>query len=333
LIRWTFVRGRISPESEILVVAALCPETDRLELRVPSLVGFELADSDSTFRMFADQYIKGYLAWRPAQAVELGLHEYDGKVPDFSKASLAAERLRLKKSLEALEKINPAELSPDCVYDRDILKTAIQKDLFEFDDDASYTHNPMTYADSVSVNSFIQRDYPSLEQRVKAIVAVEQSAPSMFEDARANLDQSLPRPFIVTAITVAEGSADFLEKDLVAALKDLPSGELKMKFDTANQRAITELKSYAAWLKSERLPKSDERFALGREKYQRMITDGELIELAPDQVLSESARLLALNAAIRKAIQTSAIRLSKKLVSCFVCVCGLSSGNRSAEPF
>lgn len=250
------------------------------------------ADSDSAFQSFADRYIKEFLAWRPARAVDLGLHDYDGKVTDFSNASINAERSRLKKSLETLEKMEPATLSPQNAYDYAILKAAIQKELFSFDDQSTYTRNPMIYAGAVSVNSYIQRDYGPLEKRVKAIIAVENSAPKMLEEARANLDPLLPRPFVATAITVASGAADFLGKDLVAAVKGVTNSKLKKEFEASNQKAIAALRSYAFWLLTEKLPKATDQFALGPEKYQRMIANGELITLTPDEVLAIGMREL-----------------------------------------
>ncbi|MEP6685943.1 MAG: DUF885 family protein, partial [Verrucomicrobiota bacterium] len=262
-----------------------------LSIATLSLAALCRAD-DSAFQTFAHQYIKQYLAWRPARAVDLGLHEYDGKITDFSKASVAAEQSRLKKSLSELEKMDPATLSPEDAYDYAILKAAIQKELFAFDDQSIYTRNPMTYAGAVNVNSYIQRDYAPLEQRVRAIISAENSASKMLENARANLDPVLPRPFVATAITIASGAADFLGKDLVAAVKDVGNAKLKKEFETSNQKAIAALRSFAMWLTTERLPKSTDQFALGPEKYQRMIANGELIKLTPDEVLAIGMREL-----------------------------------------
>ncbi len=249
-------------------------------------------DLESTFRSFADRYISEFLIWRPSRAVELGFHEYDGKVTDFSKKSIATEQSRLEKSLAELETINPANLSSETAYDYAILKAAIQNELFGFVDQSIYTNNPMTYADTISVISYIQRDYAPLEQRVKAVIAVENAAPKMLDDARANLNPSLPRPFVTTAITVAAGSADFLEKDLVTAVKGLADGELKKEFEASNAKAIAALRGYIAWLTSERLPQATDQFALGAEKYRRMIDNAELIELTPDEVLAIGRREL-----------------------------------------
>ena len=54
---------------------------------------------DSTFARISEDFIGGFLEWRPQQGTYLGLHEYDGKAPDYSKASLEVELERLKESL------------------------------------------------------------------------------------------------------------------------------------------------------------------------------------------------------------------------------------------
>jgi hypothetical protein len=52
-------------------------------------------NADAAFNRVADDYMTGYLTWRPQIGTSLGFHEYDGKVTDFSRASLDAELKRL----------------------------------------------------------------------------------------------------------------------------------------------------------------------------------------------------------------------------------------------
>ena len=52
--------------------------------------------ADGEFERTADDYLAGYLAWRPGNGVALGYHQYDGKAVDFSKESLGRELGRLK---------------------------------------------------------------------------------------------------------------------------------------------------------------------------------------------------------------------------------------------
>src|ERR1035441_2498026 len=171
-------------------------------------------DADTAFALLADEYIAGYLAWRPQTGTSLGLHEYDGKVTDYSQASLGAELARLKSFDQRLGRLKASHLSPQASYDYRILRSANQREIFGFEQMRIYSDNPMTYAGALDVNIYIKRNFAPLEERVRSIVAILNQAPQIMSAARANLAESLPRPQVETAIEEAEGSADFLAKDL-----------------------------------------------------------------------------------------------------------------------
>ena len=48
-------------------------------------VNKKASKADLAFEKLSEEYIKGYLDWRPEAAVYLGIHEYDGKSSDFIK--------------------------------------------------------------------------------------------------------------------------------------------------------------------------------------------------------------------------------------------------------
>jgi uncharacterized protein (DUF885 family) len=250
------------------------------------------AKADAEFNKLADEFLTGYLAWRPGMGVSLGLHEHDGRITDYSRTSLSLEHTRLKLLDQRLNKFPAHHLSPRASYDFRILQCAVRKQLFRFEDLRSFTHNPMTYAGAMDVNIYVKRDFAPLPERVRYIIAILESAPATYAAAKANLALSLPRPFVETAIQVAEGSADFLAKDLVEALSVLKNPPIQERFKAANDRAIAEVRGYARWLKETRLPYANDKYALGREKFARMIRDGELISLSPEKVLEAGLREL-----------------------------------------
>src|SRR5689334_20440177 len=91
-------------------------------------------NADDAFGKLSDDYLNGYLAWRPQQAVGLGFHEYDGKVTDYSKASIDAELKRLKDFEQKLSMLDTTGLSPKMFYDYRILRLAIQSDIYNIED-------------------------------------------------------------------------------------------------------------------------------------------------------------------------------------------------------
>jgi uncharacterized protein (DUF885 family) len=249
-------------------------------------------DADAAFSRVADEYVAGYLAWRPQTGTALGLHEYDGKVTDYSQPSLNAELARLESFDRRLAELNTNALSRQVYYDYRILRSSIQREIFGFEQMQMYSQNPMTYAGALDVNIYIKRNFAPLEDRVRSVIAILNQAPQISSVARANLAEALPRPQVETAIEEADGTADFLSKDLVAALKDMKDKKLLAEFAAANAKAVSEMRGYVAYLKEQKLPKANDRYALGREKYRKLLEYGEMVTLSPKQLLEIGLREL-----------------------------------------
>jgi uncharacterized protein (DUF885 family) len=260
--------------SLILFLVALCP-----------FRGFAAETEDPEYEAVAEEYIKGYLGAHPLEGTALGLHEYDGKIADYSRLALDAELSRLRRFDDRLSKFDPSKLSPRQSIDLRILQAAVKKDLFEMQDMSIFERNPMVYARAADMNVYIKRNFAPLEDRVRSLIAVESQIPNILIAARTNLSDVIPRPYAELAIQIAKGSADFLKKDLVTAVGTLKDEQLRVSFHEANRKAANALNDYAAWLERERLPKANFDFALGEEKFQRFLAQTELVDLPPQKIL------------------------------------------------
>jgi uncharacterized protein (DUF885 family) len=240
---------------------------------------------DAEYEAVAEEYIKTYLAAHPLEGTALGLHEYDGKISDYSRLALDAELNRLQRFDDRLKKFDPSKLSPRQSIDLRILQAAVKKDLFEMQDMSIFERNPMVYARAADVNVYIKRNFAPLEDRVRSLVAIESQIPNILIAARTNLNEQLPKPFVELAIQIAKGSADFLKKDLIAAVSALKDDQLRVAFQEANRKGANALNDYAAWLEREKLPKASLDFALGEEKFKRFLAQSELVDLPPQKIL------------------------------------------------
>ncbi|MGZ3873094.1 MAG: DUF885 domain-containing protein [Mucilaginibacter sp.] len=241
---------------------------------------------DAAFQKLADDYLTGYLAWRPATGVALGYHQYDGKVTDLRKESLGKELGRLKDFDQRLGATDTASLSTGAFYDFRILRSAIKNEIFNFEDMGTYDKNPMTYAGAVDVSIYVKRNFAPLEDRLRSIIAIEKNAPNVFAAAKINLKDSLAKPYVQTAIQIAQGSAAFLGGDLKVALKDVKNDSLMKVFNTVNKSAIAAVNGFAGWLQKEKLPKANNNYAIGTLSYRKMLRYSEGITLSPDKILA-----------------------------------------------
>jgi uncharacterized protein (DUF885 family) len=246
---------------------------------------FAAQTEDAEYEAVAEEYIKTYLAAHPLQGTALGLHEYDGKISDYSRLALDAELNRLQRFDDRLSKFDPTKLSSRQSIDLRILQAAVKKDLFEMQDMSIFERNPMVYARAADVNVYIKRNFAPLEDRVRSLVAIESQIPNILIAARTNLNETLPRPFVELAIQIARASADFLKKDLVTAVSGLKDEQIRVAFQEANRKAAGALNDYAAWLEREKLPKASLDFALGEEKFRRFLIQTELVDFPPQKIL------------------------------------------------
>jgi uncharacterized protein (DUF885 family) len=246
---------------------------------------FAAQTDDTEYEAVAEEYIKTYLAAHPLEGTALGLHEYDGKISDYSRLALDAELSRLRRFDDRLAKFDPAKLNARQSIDLRILQAAVKKDLFQMQEMSVFERNPMVYAGAADVNVYIKRNFAPLEDRVRSLVAIESQIPNILIAARTNLNDVLPKPYVELAIQIAKGSSDFLKKDLVSAVSGLKDEQLRAAFLDANRKAANALNDYAAWLQREKLPKASLDFALGEEKFRRFLAQTELVDLPPQKIL------------------------------------------------
>jgi uncharacterized protein (DUF885 family) len=247
--------------------------------------GFALQTPDQEYEAIAEEFIKGYFAARPLLGTSIGLHEYDGKITDYSRLALDAELFRLKKFDDRLQKFDLAKLNQRQSIDLRVLQAAIRTEVFQREAMSIYERDPMVYARAADINIYIKRNFAPIEDRVHSIIAIESQVPNIVIAAKTNLDATLPKPYVELAIQIARGSADFLRKNLVEAIADLKDERLRSDFLESNRKAAAALIDYAGWLERERLPKATDDFALGEEKFSRMLKETELVDLPPEKIL------------------------------------------------
>jgi hypothetical protein len=92
---------------------------------------FAVQTPDAGYEGVAEEYIKGYFAARPLLGTSIGLHEYDGRITDYSRLALDAELSRLKRFDDRLTKFDLDKLGPRQSIDLRILQVAVKKKIFQ----------------------------------------------------------------------------------------------------------------------------------------------------------------------------------------------------------
>ncbi len=212
----------------------------------------------------------------PTAAVSLGLHTYDGRLP-LSERVATDRWLEKAATLEArLKKMDAASLPEDRKIDRLLLELLLAGPRFDLAEIEEFDRNPMTYLAALSLTSYIARDYAPVPKRVEGIVRILEGIPAYLEGGRRRLRAVLPRPFVSLAISMAQGlPSSFAEAEEFARKE---SADLGDRVASARQRAEAGLQEFQDDLKTRRLPRANDAFALGAKLYQRLLYVREGIE-------------------------------------------------------
>jgi uncharacterized protein (DUF885 family) len=229
----------------------------------------------------------------PGTGVTLGLHQYDGIVPDYSSTATDLWASQTDRLLHRLSEVAPARLTPDRKVDLSLLRLLLESPLFDLREGRSLDRNPMTYVGAFSLTPYLVREYAPMSERVRAIVDVLHSVPQLLEDGRRRLTGPLPRPFVELALAIGAGlPSHFGEAESFAS-----GAGLARDVHEARAPAEAALARFLGWLREEEVPRATPDFALGPDRYRRLLFVREGIESPVEEVQRAGAADLARNQA------------------------------------
>src|SRR3954471_6978108 len=104
----------------------------------------------ASFEKRCDDYLETYYQASPSTATSLGIHQYDAKLEDFSRAANTRRIATLKKQLAIFDAIDAAKLSVAESVDRDLVRNQIRAELLERETVRRFETNPDLYSSAAS---------------------------------------------------------------------------------------------------------------------------------------------------------------------------------------
>ena len=232
----------------------------------------------------------------PNLASGLGLHEYDGRLPDISRPALARRQQDVEKDIQSLERIDAAALSRQNAFDRRQLAASLNKELFELTELKTHETNPMEMMWHIELSNYIKRDYAPLDQRVETLTKALQAVPAFLDSLQNGLSPRLSNVMLEASIEAYEGLVSFYDKDLPEAMKVLTDQGLKQTFETSRATASQAISAFAQHLKTLKDNAGDD-FAMGEDGFRGLLRHGEMVDLPLERLLEVGTEDLARNLA------------------------------------
>jgi uncharacterized protein (DUF885 family) len=251
-----------------------------------SAAAFAAPDPAADFNTLVDQYFDAYYTNNPSEATQVGFHQYDAKLEDYSAAGRSREIAGFKEYLAKFERLDRTNLPPDTAADLDWIVSSIHGELLELETIQGWKKNPDTYSSGVTSSIFLvmKRNYAPPEDRLRSVIARERQFHKAFAAARMNL-QNPPRIYTEIALEQLPDDIGFFQHDVPEAFSQVKDAKLLAEFKASNQAVIAEFQSYQKFLHDTVLPKSHGDFKLGAETYRKKLLYDEMVDIPLDRLL------------------------------------------------
>ena len=227
-----------------------------------------------------------YLPFNPTDGTSAGLHEYDGKLENYARASLDKEAAALRNYEKKVAEFPANKLDLSDEGDREFLLGTIRSQLLTLDTIRPWQKDPDVYSSGITNSAFtiIERDYAPANVRLAALISREKQMPAVLQAARGNLDNP-PKIFTEIVLEQLPGIIRFFQHDIPAAFTSVKDPTLLEEFHTSNDAVIQALTSYQEWVKTDLLPKSNGDFRIGAKTFSAKLRDDEMVDIPLDRLL------------------------------------------------
>jgi uncharacterized protein (DUF885 family) len=241
---------------------------------------------DAAFDALVGEVLTDHYVRNPSVATDLGLHQYDSQIEDYSRAGIDAELAAWRAFKTRLEAVDPATLSGAKQLDREFVIHAMDSRILQDTDVRGWAKDPDSYSSGITNTAYVmfKRNFAPAADRLKALVAREQKMPGALAEARKNLDNP-PKIYTDIAIEQVDGDVDLFKNAVPEAFAEVKDAALLKDFKAANAAVIAALVDYKTWLKKDLLPRSKGEFAYGADLYRRRLQADEMVDTPLDELL------------------------------------------------
>jgi uncharacterized protein (DUF885 family) len=247
---------------------------------------------ESHFRTQVERY--------PLIGTYLGIHTEDHRLGDGTRDAVLADLEDERRHLAAVEALDPAGLSEDAAFERDLELHNTRRAIFDTAEIRTWERRS-TALDLVGDALFLlfAQDFAPLPERLDAIASRLEGVPVFLEQSKTRAVVPQVRPWQQLEIESAADLPGFFS-EITTAGAGLPDAE-RRRLEHAARMAQAAISEYAAWLEGTIAPGTDD-WAVGAEKYDELVGlrafDGldadAILEIGEDQLeMQKAARIRA----------------------------------------
>lgn len=239
-----------------------------------------MSEEDKRLHTLAKQTLDETLGWYPGWGTHLGLHEYDSLMPDGRRETHVKHIGRMEEFREEFESIDEEALSEENKLERLLALTGLDLELFNYEELRFWDSAP-TGVGVVGdhVLSLFMRDFAPLQVRLRNITRRLEASPKYLEQAKSLVSDPV-KIWTQNQLESAQRFPRFL--DLISrTAEDVLGKDHINELQESIEATRVSTDDYASWMK-DLLPEAREEFAMGAERFARLLELSSIDMPVPD---------------------------------------------------
>jgi uncharacterized protein (DUF885 family) len=206
----------------------------------------------------------------PVLGTALGLHHDDDLLGDGSREAVLTELEEEREYLAQVEAIDPAGLSTEARFERDLELHTVRRAIFDIDVLRLWERRSFAL-DVVGDSLFLlfARHHAPLPERLDAIAGRLEAVATYLEESKTRATVPQVRLWQQIELETASELPTFFDELVAAGIGVLPASEQR-RLERASEAAKIAVELYATWLEGT-LPGGTDDWAIGREKHDALV--------------------------------------------------------------
>ena len=239
---------------------------------------------DEPFYDLVETRFERLISDHPVLATAVGLHRDDDLFGDGGRDAVLAELEAERAHLAEVEALDPAGLSSEAAFERDLEIHNVRRAIFDTDGLRLWERRSFAL-DTVGDGLFLlfARDHAPVAERLDAISGRLEAVATFLEEAKTRATVPQVRLWQEIEIETAGELPTFFD-EIVAAGAPVLAGPEQRRLERASESAKIAVEVYSGWLEGTLAGGSDE-WAIGRERHDEMIALRAFDGLDADAIL------------------------------------------------
>jgi uncharacterized protein (DUF885 family) len=257
------------------------------EKRIKPVAEAKPSQAQRDFEKLARRYFDWLMRQYPGWATDLGVHDYDSRMTDYSVKALVDRKEKTKEFLAQFKAVPAKELDLDSKIERQLIVDSLHVQVTFDKKLPKEERDPGMFLDDgvYACYSITIRECGDAEEAAKRMTERLRGIPKLLAQGK----KLVVKPMLINcevAMLSGAGAISFFKDTVAKFAKRVKDAQIRQAMREAAQTAEESVQEYLDWIQQELLPIAKLEFAVGRELFDLLLKKHHQLDLDAETLKS-----------------------------------------------